>query len=69
MKNWQFIIICILIISGFIVLYLQNKNIVENLEIDELRDNYQFEFLRWRTDSIINISKEINTNTILKRSN
>lgn len=73
MKNRQFIIICMLIISGFIVLYLQHQNLMDNLEliekIDESRDNYQFELLKKRADSIINISKEINTNTILKRSN
>ena len=61
-----------LIILGFIVLYLQHQNLMDNLEliekIDESRDNYQFEYIKKATDRIIDISKEINTNTITKRS-
>ena len=33
MKNRQFIIICILIISGFIVLYLQHQEIKKHIDI------------------------------------
>ena len=59
MKNWQFIIICILIILWFGVLYYQNKEIVSNqgfyydliiwnsnLTLDRIND------IGWKVDSI-----------------
>lgn len=30
MKNWQFVVLCLLVIIGFCVLYFQNKEIIQN---------------------------------------
>lgn len=42
MKNRQFLIICILIISGFIVLYLQHQEIKKHIDFsyDEMVWNF-----------------------------
>ena len=52
MKNWQFIIICILIILWFGVLYYQNKEIVSN-------QGFYYDLIQYDSNQILNKTNDI----------
>ena len=54
MKNWQFIVICILIISWFWVLYYQIHKYLEDIEEKQ-------SLILWNTNMIYENSVEIET--------